>query len=235
LYKTLVYEAVEIEGAEPWSLILGDQAFAANVDDVASLMRISKLAAAAGAPFVSHMRPDVLGVHSLFEHPDPKEWDAANDSDAAKLWAALRGQAESQYLGMTIPRFIGRLPYGSDWDPLDTFNFEEFESGSEHDDYLWSNGSFAAGMLLAQSFTEYGWEMRGRLLQDINGLPLYCYETDGQRVNKPCAEIAMTDESVNRLMAAGFMPLVSYRDTDRVKLAMFQSITGSALRGRWGR
>lgn len=233
LYKTLVYEAVEIEGAEPWSLVIGDYAFTPDVDDVAALMRISKLAAAAGAPFVSHMRPDVLGVHSLFEHPDPKAWNAAADSNAAKLWSALRGQAESQAIGMTTPRFIARLPYGTDWEPLDTFSFEEFDSAGEHDNYLWSNGCFAAAMLLGQSFSEYGWEMKGRLMQDISGLPLYFDKVDGQKSYKPCAEISMTDESVNKLIATGFMPLVSYKDTDRVKLAMFQSITGSALRARW--
>lgn len=233
LYKTLVYEAVELEGAEPWSLVIGDYSFSANVDDVAALMRISKVSAAAGAPFVSHMRPDVLGVHSLFEKPDPKDWNAEVPTNEAKLWAALRGQAESQFLGMTIPRFIGRLPYGSDWEPLDTFTFEEFDSSSEHDNYLWSNGCFAAAMLLAQSFAEYGWEMNGRLQQDISGLPLYFYKDEGQKTYKPCAEIPMTEISVNKLVDAGFMPLVSYKDTDRVKLAMFQSITGSALPGRW--
>lgn len=233
LYDILVAEAVETQDADPWSLILADYAFAPVVDDVAMLMRVSKIAAAAGAPFVSHMRPDVIGVHSLYEHSDPAEWNTTEDSEAAKLWSALSSQAESQFLGMTIPRFIARLPYGSDTEPLDTFSFEEFESASEHDKYLWSNGCFAVGQLLADSFANYGWEMKDRLAQDIDGLPLHVYKKDGETVYKPCAEIPMTDVSVNKLLAAGLMPLVSYRGTDRIKLAMFQSITGSALNGRW--
>ncbi|MEQ1763788.1 MAG: type VI secretion system contractile sheath large subunit, partial [Pyrinomonadaceae bacterium] len=233
LYDVLVSQTIETQGADPWSLILGDYAFAPVVDDVATLMRISKIGAAAGAPFISHMRPDVLGVHSLYEHSDPAQWNAAADSNAAKLWAALSGQTESQFLGMTIPRFITRLPYGSDTDPLDTFSFEEFESASEHDNYLWSNGCFAVGQLLAESFANYGWEMKDRLAQDIDGLPLHVYKKDGETIYKPCAEIPMTDVSVNKLIAAGLMPLVSYRGTDRIKLAMFQSITGSALKCRW--
>ncbi|MDI1242622.1 MAG: type VI secretion system contractile sheath large subunit [bacterium] len=235
LFKVLVSETVETQDAEPWSIVLGDYAFAPIVDDVATLMRISKIAAAAGAPFVSHMRPDVLGVHSLYENSDPAKWNTAADSDAAKLWAALIGQAESQYLGMTIPRFITRLPYGSDTEPLDTFSFEEFEAASEHDNYLWSNGCFAVGQLLAESFAKYGWEMSDRLAQDIEGLPLHVYKQDGETVYKPCAEIPMTDLSVNQLIAAGLMPLVSYRGTDRIKLAMFQSIAkgGDKLPGRW--
>lgn len=233
LYEILVRDAVESQDAEPWSLILGDYAFAPVVDDTATLMRVSKIAAAAGAPFISHMRPEVIGVHSLYESPDPAKWDTAADPNAVKLWAALSGQTESQFLGMTIPRFISRLPYGSDTEPLDTFSFEEFEKVSEHDRYLWSNGCFVVGQLLAESFANYGWEMKNRLAQDIEGLPLHVYKQDGETVYKPCAEIPMTDVSVNKLIAAGLMPLVSYRGTDRIKLAMYQSITGSALRGRW--
>ncbi len=233
LYKIIVSESVGMPDAEPWSLILGDYAFSPVVDDVAALMRISKLAAAAGAPFVSHMRPDVLGIHSLNEHPDPAEWNAAANSDAAKLWSALCGQAESASLGMTIPRFITRLPYGSDTDPLDTFSFEEFESVSEHDNYLWSNGCFAVGQLLADSFGNYGWEMKDRLAQDIDGLPLHAYKQNGEAAYKPCAEITMTETGVNELIDVGLMPLVSYRGTDRVKLAMYQAINGKALSGRW--
>jgi len=233
LYEVLVRDAVETQDLDPWSLILGDYAFAPILDDVATLMRVSKIAAAAGAPFVSHMRPDVLGVHSLYEHSDPTEWKSAGDSDTAKLWSALVGQTESQALGMTIPRFITRLPYGSDTEPLDTFMFEEFESASEHDNYLWSNGCFAVGQMLADSFANYGWEMKDRLTQDIDGLPLHIYKADGETVYKACAEIPMTDVGVNKLLEAGLMPLASYRGTDRIRLAMYQSITGSALRGRW--
>ena len=214
-------------------MVLGDYAFAPVVDDIATLMRISKIAAAAGAPFISHIRPDVLGVHSLYQNSDPAKWNTEVDSDSGKLWAALSAQAESQFLGMTMPRFITRLPYGSDTEPLDSFSFEEFEGVSEHDNYLWSNGCFAAGQLLADSFANYGWEMKDRLAQDIDGLPLHVYKQDGETVYKPCAEIPMTEVGVNKLIAAGLMPLVSYRGTDRIRLAMFQAITGSALRSRW--
>lgn len=233
LYEILVRDAVESDDAEPWSVVLGDYAFAPVVDDIATLMRISKIAAAAGAPFISHIRPDVLGVHSLYQNSDPAKWNTEVDSDSGKLWAALSAQAESQFLGMTMPRFITRLPYGSDTEPLDSFSFEEFEGVSEHDNYLWSNGCFAAGQLLADSFANYGWEMKDRLAQDIDGLPLHVYKQDGETVYKPCAEIPMTEVGVNKLIAAGLMPLVSYRGTDRIRLAMFQSITGSALRSRW--
>lgn len=235
LYKILVRDAIETPGADPWSLICADYAYEPTVDDVASLIRISKLAAGAGAPFVSHMRPDILGVHSLAEHPDQAGWKTDSASNEAKLWSALRAQVESKYLGMAIPRFITRLPYGADTDPLETFSFEEFPDGPEHDLYNWANGCFLVTMLFAQSYAAYGWEMGQRLIQDADGLPVHVYEVGGETVFKPCAEIPMTDVGANKLMEYGLMPLVSYRATDRIKLARFQSIADpvTGLKGRW--
>src|SRR5690606_21907841 len=150
----------------------------------------------------------VFGVHSLAKHPDPSEWKVAEDSGGAKLWSALRSQPESKYLGMTIPRFIARLPYGSDNDTLETFEFEEFESLSEHDNYSWTNGCFAAAMLLAKSFSKYGWQFGRQIIQDIEGLPIHVYKDAGETVYKSCAEIPMTDIGVGKLMDMGFIPLV---------------------------
>lgn len=235
LFRILIHDAIQVEGAEPWALVAADYAFEPNVDDVAALMRISKLCAAAGAPFVAQMSAEVLGVSSLAEQPDQTEWNTSSTSDEAKLWAALRGQAESQSLGLTVTRMIGRLPYGSKTDPVESFDFEEFEGAPEHKGYLWTNASFAVATLLAQSFAEYEWEMKDRLIQDLDGLPLHMYKRDGETAFQPCAEITMTDVGVNKLMDFGLMPLVSYRGTDRVKLARFQSITDpvQGLKARW--
>lgn len=235
LYKILVRDAIETPGGVPWALVCANYAFAPEVDDIAALMRVSKIVGAARVPFVAHMRPDVLGVHSLAENSDPAKWRTAPDTDAGKLWFALRGQAESEFLGMTIPRFLARLPYGADTDPLETFNFEEFGDGPQHDQYLWSNGCFAVCMLYGQSYSAFGWEMGKKLIQDIEGLPVHVFESDGETVFKPCAEIQMTDKGVEKLMEYGLMPLVTYRGTDRVKLARFQSIKDpvTALRARW--
>lgn len=235
LFKKIVRDSVETPGADPWSLICGDYAFSPEVEDVAALMRMSKIAASAGAPFVSHIRPDVFGVHSIADQPEPSRWKISGESNAAKLWFALRGQPESQYLGMAMPRFLVRLPYGADTDPIEAFDFEEFAVLPQHDDYLWANGCFLVATLLAKSYAEFEWEMGRQMFQDIDGLPVHVLKVDGETTYKPCAEIQMTDEGVDRLMNFGFMPLISYRSTDRVKVGRFQSIADpvTGLKGRW--
>src|SRR5829696_2508045 len=82
----------------PWAAVVGNYGFRPVVDDVASLIRISKICAAAEAPFISHMRPEVLGVHSLDGNADPKAWRTDEDSNEGKLWSTLRSMPESKYL-----------------------------------------------------------------------------------------------------------------------------------------
>ena len=236
LYKVLVRDSMETPGGEPWAFVGGNYAFSPTVDEVAALMRISRICSAAGAPFVAHMRPDVLGVHSLAEHNDPSEWNTNAETDAVKLWTALRGQPESEYLGMTIPRFLCRLPYGFETDPLENFEFEEFEADPFHDGYCWANACFVSALLHARSYSGFGWSDMGRRLeQDVEGLPVHMYKSEGETVYNPCAEIQMTEKGVEKLMEFGLTPLVSYRAMDKIKIARHQSIADpiTGLRGRW--
>ena len=230
LYRHLIKDAYD---GDPWAVVVGNYAFMPNVDDVATLMRISKIAATANAPFISHMRPEVVGVHSLAEKSNVRDWDLSGESDAGKLWAALCGQTDSQHLGMTIPRFLSRLPYGSDTEPLETFSFEEFDGAPVHDQYVWSNTAFIAAQLLAESYSAYGWEMGRALKQEVEGLPMHIYKEETETVFKPCGEVLLTEDACNKLMNHGLMPLVSFKNTDRVKLARFQSIADTALKGMW--
>ena len=232
----LVSEEASGPGSEPYSAIIGNYAFLPDKDDIAGLIRLARVAESAGAPFVAHMRPDVLGVHTLDGKANPRDWNTDTDSDHGKLWAALRSLPESQFLGLTIPRFLARLPYGADTDASESFAFEEFDRPPPpHDDYLWGNSCFAAGLLLARSFAASGWEMGRALQQDLEGLPVHIYKNDGETLVQPCAEVQLTQDACERLMEYGLMPLVSYKNSDRVKLARFQSVSDpvSALRGPW--
>jgi type VI secretion system protein ImpC len=234
LFKRVV-QRTDTLGGDPWALVVANYAFMPAKGDIAALMRIAKISAIANVPFISHIRPEVLGVATLFENTDPKNWLLNTDSEAGKLWMLLRSIPEAEYLGLTIPRFIGRLPYGRETEPLETFQFEEFDDVSDHDKYLWSNSAFVAALLMAQSFSEFGWQMDHRFLQDVEGLPVHMYKSDGETVFQPAAEVLLTQNACELMMEHGLMPLVSYKNTDRAKLARFQSISDpvKGLRGRW--
>lgn len=235
LYKWLVKDASGTFGGEPWTVVCGNYNFGLNLDDVATLIRLGKISTFANAPFISHIRPAMLGINSLAANPDPHDWQIADDSAEIKLWETLRGLPEAAYLGLAIPRFLARLPYGQATEPTETFSFEELESFDNHNQYLWANPSFACTLLLAQSFSNSGWEMGNALQTKIDGLPTHLFQEDGEAKTKPCAEVVLTENACDRLLEAGLMPLLSYRNTDIVRLARFQSIASPlrSLSSKW--
>ncbi len=222
---------------DPWAAVAGNFAFLPNVDDVATLIRLAKAGAASRTPFISHIRPDVIGVKSLSDHPDSSDWDLSGTSDNGKLWNALRGIPEAQYLGLTMPRFLARLPYGRDTEPSEAFDLEEFSDEFGHDDYLWANGALVAAQLLAQTYRELGWEFGQQFMQDLDGMPLHMYKKEGQSVYQSCAEVQLSQNAAEQLMEFGVMPIVSFKNMDRIRLGRFQSIADppTVLKGRWSR
>ena len=234
-YKLLAEKTVGMKDDESWALVCGNYTFNPDVDDIAALMRITEVAANADTPFIAQASPKILGIESLAETPDPSDWNLSANTSEGKLWAMLRDLPEASYLGLTIPRLMVRMPYGAKSDPTETFSFEELEASPEHSHYLWANSAFACALLLAQSFSSSGWEMGQGLSQEIDNLPMHMYRADGETKVKPCAEVVMTLNAAEKILEHGLMALLSFRDSDRVRLARFQSIASpiKSLRGRW--
>jgi len=230
-YRLLVEKSVETPGAEPWAIIVGNYSFGPGNEDAALLSRMAAIAYRAGAPFLAAASPRLLGCTSLALAPDHRRVLQQPDGD----WAKLRGFREAGAVGLALPRFLLRLPYGSKTVPVESVAFEEFTGQPVHEDYLWANPAFAVALLLGQSFSEDGWEMRPGTSSEIDGLPLHVYQQNGGSEVKPCAETLLTDEEVEQILDAGVMPLVSFKGQDKVRLARFQSIADPprALSGRW--
>jgi type VI secretion system protein ImpC len=228
LYKWIIRDTIETSGGEPWAVVGGSYSFGLDVDDIAALIRLGKIASSANAPFVSHVRPkDSSDLNSEY-------WNISDESSEGKLWTTLRSLPESSYLGFAVPRFLARLPYGNETEPLESFSFEEFSEIPNHDNYLWANPCFACVLLIAQTYRLNGWEMN-QLRQDIEGLPSHIYRKDGETVIKPATEIALTVNTAEKIIEQGLMALISFKNSEQVQLTRFQSIAYplTALQGRW--
>ena len=144
---------------------------------------------------------------------------------------------EARCLGLALPRFLIRLPYGKDTESIELFDFEETLDISDHDAYLWVNPSFAVTLLLAETFTEQGWDLQPGTLADITGLPIHMHTVAGETITQPCAEVLMTQTAAEEMIDRGLMPLASLKDQPVVRLVRFQSLANplSALAGRWKR
>jgi len=235
LDDSYIYQILTENPAKPWAVACGDYTFKLNVDDVAVLIRLAKLGKVADTPFISHIQPEMLAVKSFDSDLASDSWRISEDSTEGKLWKTLRSLSEANYLGLISPRYLTRLPYGEKTEPTETFFFEEFTELSEHEHYLWANPSFVCALLLAQNFQRYGWNMEQNLIQDLDNLPIHLFQEDGEVKTKPCAEIVMTQSNCEKLLEQGLMPLISFRNSDRIRLGRFQSIAldNSVLSGRW--
>ena len=236
IYKLLVQQTVETFGGEPWALLAGNYTFNKTAKDVGILGRMAKIAKATGASFLTTASDRALGCESLARTPNPEDWTQSGDEQSQKAWDALRKIPEATYLGLALPRFILRLPYGEDTDPIESFDFEEMPNLSIHNLYLWGNTAFASVYLIGQSFSQNEWNFHPGVILDIEGLPLHIYKEKGESKIKPCAEVVFTEQAVETILEKGIMPLLSYKNQDKIRIARFQSMADPStnLAGRWG-
>lgn len=214
-------------GEPPWTAVTALHFFHPTGDDVSILTRIAEGAAAAEAPFITGATDAWIGCERLADTPDPDDW---GDFPEPQGWEELRARDDASYLGLALPRFLLRLPYGPKTDPLDELSdFEEMADPPNHEDHLWGHPGLACAKLLCDAFRQSGWGFRPGEVLDIDGLPVFVYQRDGESVTTPTAEVYLTERAAAKILKAGFMPLLSYKNQDRIRLARFQSIAAPVV------
>ncbi len=220
---------------EPWAIIGGNYTFTIDVSDAALLMRIAKIAENFNVPFISHISQDAVKflLHNCLK--DFNDKDLSDNSSTDKLWTAVRSGCGADYLGLVSPRFLARLPYGEQTDPIEAFFFEELLNFEQPNNYLWSNPSFACILMIVQTFTQSGLDISANFISEIENMPIHFYQEDNETKNIACTEISLKERDCLQLLNDGIMPLISFRSSDRIRLARLQSIAKpiSALNGRW--
>jgi type VI secretion system protein ImpC len=224
-----------VAAGEPWSMVTGSYYFGFDSEDAELLGRVAKIAAATGVPFISAARESLLGCASLANDPDPDDWTPLTDTPATLAWEELRHLPASAFVGLVLPRFLLRLPYGASTEPIESFCFEEVDDSFAHGDYLWGNPALVAVLLLAQARCEHGQEFRPGLIRDLDGLPLHIVRKTGSAEITPCAEVVLSERAAEEIMAHGLMPLLTLKDRDTVRLVRFQAISDPpvSLAGPW--
>jgi type VI secretion system protein ImpC len=218
LFKKVYEEEYGIFGGSPFGALVGDYEFGKHPDDMALIEKISNVAAAAHAPFVSAAAPDLFNLQSYTTLDAPRDLAKIFDTTEYAKWKSFRMTEDSRYVALCLPRTLGRLPYGKDTKPVEAFNYEEHVDGSDHSKYLWMNAAFALASRMTNSFSQYGMCVAMRGVEGgglVTGLPVHNFYTDEGDVAMKCpTEVPITDRREKELADLGFVPLVHCKGTD---------------------
>jgi type VI secretion system protein ImpC len=227
LFKKVYEEEFGMFGGHSYGVMIGDFEFGFNPQDMALLEKISEVAAAAHAPFISAASPKMFNWESFTELGGPRDLAKMFTSAEYVKWKSFRESEDSRYVGLALPHILMRLPYGSETIPVEEFNFEEDVDGKDHKKYLWGNAAYAMGTRLTEAFAKYGWCAAIRGVEGgglVQGLPTHTFKTDEGEVALKCpTEIAITDRREKELADMGFIPLVHCKGTDYAAFFSTQS------------
>ena len=218
LFKKIYEEEFGTFGGAPYGTLIGDYEFSNHPQDMALLEKLSNVAAAAHAPFISAASSELFGWDAFSEMNDVRDVAKIFDRAEYAKWRSFRESEDSRYVGLTLPHVLGREPYGAMTKPTETFNFEEDVDGKDHKKYLWSNAAYAFATRLTEAFSMHGWcvAIRGVVGGGlVQGLPTHTFQTvEGEVALKCPTEVAVTDRREKEFSDQGFIPLVHCKDTD---------------------
>lgn len=216
LYKHVYVDEFGQFGGKPFAAVITDYQFGPGAQDVKLLQYGAAVGAMAHAPMIGSASPSFFGVENFEELPNLKDLEAILEGPKYAKWRSFRESEDSRSVGLTLPRFLLRLPYGRATVPVKTFNFEE-SPGGDTGHYLWGKAAFAFAANLNASFAEYRWTpniigpQSGGAVED---LPTYTFEAMGQTETKIPTEVLISDRREFELADQGFIALTMRKGSD---------------------
>jgi type VI secretion system protein ImpC len=232
LFKKIYEEEFGTPGGSPYGCLIGDYSFDHTPPDVEIMQGMMQISAASHTPFLAAAAPTLMNMDSWQQLADPRDLTKIFQSPEYAPWRSLRESDDSRYIGLCMPRYLSRIPYGAKTNPVEDFAFEEDVAGADHSKYVWSNAAFAMGVNITKAFKLYGWCSRIRGVESggmVSNLPCHTFPTDDGGVDMKCpTEIAITDRREAELAKNGLMPLSHWKNTDYAVFVGAQSLNKPA-------
>jgi len=219
MFKKVYEEEFGTFGGAPFGALLGDFEITRQPEDMYFIEQMSHVAAAAHAPFISSASPELFGLETYSDLGKPRDLSKVFDTVEYAKWKTFRESEDARYVGLTLPRFLGRMPFHpADGATVEGFNYVEDVDGTDHHKYLWCNAAYAFGTKLTAAFEDFGWCAAIRGVEGgglVEDLPTHTFKTDEGEVALKCpTEIAITDRREKELSDLGFISLVHCKNTD---------------------
>ena len=210
-----VYAEYDTPGGEPFTAMISPIEFDSSATDIKLLKDISKVASASHSPFIATVGNKFFKKKSIDEFTQIEDIVSYMERADYIRWNAFRETEDARYIGLTLPRFLLRLPFGED-NPVKKFNYEEKALESSKD-YLWGAASFAFATNLSSSFKNYGWCVNIRGPESggkIENLPLHQFDAGRGFQTKIPTEVLIPETRELALADLGFIPLSYYKNSD---------------------
>jgi type VI secretion system protein ImpC len=216
LYKNLYTAEYGQFGGQPFGAIVANYEFGPGTQDVKLLQSVASVSAMSHAPFIAAAGPQFFGVDSYDQLPNLKDLSSIFEGPQYVKWNAFRESEDARYVGLTLPHFLLRVPYGADTVPAKKFNYKEDVSGG-NSQFLWGNAAFAFASRLTSSFADYRWCANVVGPQGggtVGDLPVYTYESMGELQNKIPTEVLISERREFELAEQGFIALTMRKNSD---------------------
>lgn len=226
LYKHVYTAEFGQFGGQPVAAMVTAYEFSAGAQDVKLMQYMSAVGAMAHAPVIASAAPEMFGVEKHEDIANLKDLQSIFEGPKYAKWNSFRESEDSRYFGLTLPRFLLRLPYGPDTVPVRSFNYQE-QSAGETDNYLWGNAAFAFATRLTDSFAKYRWcpniigPQSGGAVENLN---LHTYESMGQLQSKVPTEVLISDRREFELADQGFIALTMRKGSDNAAFFSANSV-----------
>ena len=230
IYETGLYHHVYVSeygqfGGHPYTAIISAFDFNSTDSDVDMLAQLSNISAVAHAPFIANISPQFFGAQSFEEVMHLKDFKSIFESPKYRRWNALRDSVDARHLGLAMPRFMLRTPYGANR-PVRSFNYHEAGS-KKNTNYLWGHASIAIATRLADSFARYRWcpniigPKSGGAIED---LPSDLVEINGKMEIFGPVEATISDRKEYELSELGFIPFSLRKNSEEAAFFSAPSI-----------
>jgi len=216
LYKMVYTREYGQFGGQPYGLMVGNYEFGPGSQDIRLLQNLASVATMAHAPFVAAAGSEFFGLDSFAGLPNLKDLKSIFEGPQYIKWQSFRESEDARYVGLTLPHFLLRLPYGQSTKPAKTFNYNEDVTGGDQS-FLWGNAAFAFASRITDSFAKYRWcaniigPQGGGAVEDM---PVYQYEAMGELQTKIPTEVLISERREFELAEEGFIALTMRKGSD---------------------
>lgn len=218
LWRKIYEDEFGTLGGEPFGLLLVDHGVqhrtspGAIIDDVTALGLLAQIACGAFAPTLLGVSPALLELDGFEDIARLTDAGLALRGSEHQRWRASAARPEMRFIGMALPRVLGRPPWADNGRP-DGFRYVEYAPTAA--DRVWTQPVYAFGLCAARAFAAYGWpaDVRGSEQDRLGGglflnVPSEPLSTDPPETwARPPIELALADLHERQLTDAGLMPV----------------------------